>query len=118
MNRLLSFGTRTGLAGVARQSQGLRRFAKAGKSAEVLAVSNARSFSKNSQVYNIGMSSNSRYILFILLGAAVGEALFGLTGDLIWDMNNRGKLYHHIDWSKWESIYVDDDDDEDDEDDE
>ena len=33
--------------------------------------------------------------------------------NFLWETNNRGKLYHHIDWTKFKS--EDDDDDEDEE---
>mmetsp|Transcript_4907 Transcript_4907/g.10159 ORF Transcript_4907/g.10159 Transcript_4907/m.10159 type:complete len:111 (+) Transcript_4907:81-413(+) len=69
-------------------------------------------------LYNTLFSSNARYVLFVVAGATAGELVYGFVGDSIWEMNNRGKLYHHIDWSKWESLYVPDEDEEDEEDDE
>lgn len=41
-------------------------------------------------LYDTVMKTNSRYVLFVVTGAAVGEFMFGAVGDLIWDLNNRG----------------------------
>ena len=31
------------------------------------------------------------------------EVVYGSVTDSIWDSNNKGKLYHQIDWSKFKS---------------
>lgn len=40
--------------------------------------------------YDTFMKTNSRYLMFVISGAALGEFMFGFVGDLIWDLNNRG----------------------------
>mmetsp|Transcript_14568 Transcript_14568/g.36864 ORF Transcript_14568/g.36864 Transcript_14568/m.36864 type:complete len:113 (+) Transcript_14568:104-442(+) len=72
----------------------------------------------NGQIYNTIMNSNAKYVLFIVTGAAVGEVVYGAIGDGIWRLNNRGKLYDDIDWSKWESLYKDEDEEEEEDEDE
>jgi len=64
-------------------------------------------------MYDALFSSNARYVLFVVVGAAAGEAVYGFVGDSLWHMNNRGKLYEDVDWSKWESLYMGEDEDED-----
>mmetsp|Transcript_10690 Transcript_10690/g.12217 ORF Transcript_10690/g.12217 Transcript_10690/m.12217 type:complete len:96 (-) Transcript_10690:251-538(-) len=86
MNRLLTSGVRTGFLRVASRPVAAHSYVKKTKAIT------ARNFSSKgaSPFYDATMSSNSRYILFILLGAAVGEAIFGFAGDMVWEINNRG----------------------------
>jgi len=79
-----------------------------------------RSYASNTPVYNAIMGSNARYVAFCAAGAAVGGVVYNGLFDILFDLNNRGKLYKDIDWSKWDSIYLeeDEDEDEDEEDDE
>ncbi|GBG32384.1 Cytochrome b-c1 complex subunit 9 [Hondaea fermentalgiana] len=99
---------------LARQQQQQQRVAPFARS---LATATAKS-SSGFNLYNVVFASNARYILFVVTGAAIGEIFYGFIGDSIWEMNNRGKLYHHIDWSKWESIYVEEEEEDEEEDDE
>ena len=68
-------------------------------------------------VYNAIMKNNTTYIFTIVAAAAVAGVAFNEGVDMIWETANRGKLYHHIDWSVFAEEDEDDDDDDDDEDD-
>ena len=68
-------------------------------------------------VYDTLMKNNTTYIFTIVAAAAVAGVAFNEGVDMIWETANRGKLYHHIDWSVFAEEDEDDDDDDDDEDD-
>ena len=63
--------------------------------------------------YRFGKSS-ALYASWVLAFIVIGEFAFGKITDGLWTMNNYGKTYATVDWSKFD---VDDDDDEDDDDD-
>ena len=70
-------------------------------------------------LYNVVFRSNVTYIAYVVIGATVLEVVYGGFTETLWRTANSGKLYDQIDWSKYESIYLEgDDDDEDDDDDE
>ena len=50
----------------------------------------AQAQGKKPTMYDVFMKTNSRYLMFVITGAAVGEFMFGFVGDMIWDLNNRG----------------------------
>jgi hypothetical protein len=60
-----------------------------------------------SPVYTAIMSSNWRYVTFIIAGAATTEFVFNQGMDFLWGVNNRNKLYSNVDWSTFKSIYAD-----------
>jgi len=43
------------------------------------------------------------YITYVVVGCVVVEAVYGGITNSIWESSNRGKLYKHIDWSKFKS---------------
>ena len=97
-------------------------------------------------IYNLAMSSTSRYVTAVVAAAAVFELAFGFVTDTFWESHNKGvsavppqtclcqilslttllcpifvclqKLFHHVDWSKFKSSDDDDEDDDDEDDDE
>ncbi|KAG7398333.1 hypothetical protein PHYBOEH_011241 [Phytophthora boehmeriae] len=52
-------------------------------------------------IYNIFMKSTPTYVTEVLIATLVVESVYGATTNYIWEVNNRGRLYHHIDWSKF-----------------
>lgn len=72
----------------------------------------------NTFLYDNIFKTNSRYLVFIFGAAAIGEFLYGSLWDIVWNFNNKGKLYDDIDWSKWKSIYLEEDEDDEDEEEE
>ncbi|GAB9473752.1 Ubiquinol cytochrome c reductase subunit qcr9 [Globisporangium polare] len=64
--------------------------------------------------YQVFMKNNVTYVGTILIAAVVVEGVYGGVTNAIWESSNRGRLYHHIDWSQFKS----DDDDDEEEDDE
>eukprot|EP00936_MAST-01D_sp_MAST-1D-sp1_P000593 g593.t1 len=70
----------------------------------------------NDTAYQTFFKSNVRYVTFIVAGAVALEVVYGSATDMLWESMNRGKLFHHVDWTKFKTD--DDDDDDDDEDDE
>lgn len=61
-------------------------------------------------LYKTCFSSNASYVTYVVVGAIAFEAVYGKVTDFVWENANRGRLYHHIDWSQFKT-----DDDEDDE---
>jgi hypothetical protein len=56
------------------------------------------------------MRNNKLYVSFILVGALLGErAVHGTTGAL-WEINNQGKLYKHLEGTVIGGESMDDDD--------
>ena len=72
----------------------------------------ARQMSAFPSLYNTFMSSNVRYVSLIVAGAVVAEVTYGAVTDTIWETLNQGKLFHHVDWSKFDEAEDDDDDDD------
>eukprot|EP01032_Pedospumella_encystans_P021405 gene21405-24281_t len=58
---------------------------------------------------NVWRKSNVLYITYVATGCLVLGSIYGSVVSFIWEANNRGKLYHHIDWTKFKS---EDDDEE------
>jgi len=50
--------------------------------------------------YKVIMRRNSVYVGFVLTGALVGEKLVSGGFDALWERNNKGKLYSHLE-PKW-----------------
>jgi len=62
----------------------------------------SRQMSTAGPLYNAVMSSNAKYVMFILTGACIGEGVFGFATNLVWTANNRGvSLYLNV----YESFY-------------
>jgi hypothetical protein len=53
--------------------------------------------------------SGAMYASWMVMFIVVGEFAFGKITDGLWTMNNYGKTYNTVDWSKFD---VDDDDEE------
>eukprot|EP00894_Picocystis_sp_ML_P004422 jgi/Pico_ML_1/54939/g76.t1 len=47
-------------------------------------------------LYRTVMKRNSTYLAFVLCGAFLGEKALSGTVDALWEKNNRGKLYKHL----------------------
>ena len=56
-------------------------------------------------IYKAVMSNNAKYVLFIIVGATVGEKVYCSFFNQMWHLNNQNKLYENIDWSKFNSNY-------------
>ncbi|CAI5740824.1 unnamed protein product [Hyaloperonospora brassicae] len=52
-------------------------------------------------VYKTFMKSTPVYVTTVLVAALVGEGVYGAATNYVWEANNRGRLYHHVDWSKF-----------------
>ncbi|CAH0486000.1 unnamed protein product [Peronospora farinosa] len=52
-------------------------------------------------LYKVFMKSTPVYVTTVLIAALVAEGVYGSATNYIWEANNRGRLYHHIDWSKF-----------------
>eukprot|EP00238_Polyblepharides_amylifera_P009613 CAMPEP_0196574262 /NCGR_PEP_ID=MMETSP1081-20130531/4011_1 /TAXON_ID=36882 /ORGANISM="Pyramimonas amylifera, Strain CCMP720" /LENGTH=65 /DNA_ID=CAMNT_0041892227 /DNA_START=75 /DNA_END=272 /DNA_ORIENTATION=- len=46
--------------------------------------------------YNTVMKRNTVYVSFVIVGALAGEHLVSTTFDKLWESNNQGKLYKHL----------------------
>jgi len=49
--------------------------------------------------YRLFMRRNSVYVAFILGGALIGERVLNAGFDRLWENNNKGKLYKHLEGS-------------------
>ncbi|DBA03960.1 TPA: hypothetical protein N0F65_010613 [Lagenidium giganteum] len=67
-------------------------------------------------IYQTLMKNNLTYVTSIVVAAIVVESAYGSVTNFVWESSNRGRLYHHIDWSQFKTD--DDDEDEEEEDDE
>jgi hypothetical protein len=54
----------------------------------------------------------------LAVGVIVVELITNSATDALWEMNNRGKTYKQVDWSKFDPPDEDDEDEEDDDDEE
>ncbi|CAH0515888.1 unnamed protein product [Peronospora belbahrii] len=52
-------------------------------------------------IYKVFMKSTPVYVTTVLVAALVMEGVYGSATNYIWEASNRGRLYHHIDWSKF-----------------
>ncbi len=52
---------------------------------------------------NVWGKSNVAYVAYVLVGAIVCQEIFVNVTDSVWEYSNQGKLYHHVDWSKFKS---------------
>jgi hypothetical protein len=68
-------------------------------------------------IYRFG-SSTARYATFLTVGAIVAELLTNATTDALWEMNNRGKTYKQVDWSKFDPTDDEEEEEDEEEDDE
>ena len=62
-------------------------------------------------------SSTARYATFLAVGVIFAELVTNGVTDALWEMNNRGRTYNQVDWSKFDPPDDDDDDEEEEEDD-
>jgi hypothetical protein len=53
----------------------------------------------------------------LAVGVIAAELLTNATTDMLWEMNNRGKTYKQVDWSKFDPQDEDEEEDDDDDDD-
>ncbi|KAI9917291.1 hypothetical protein PsorP6_012629 [Peronosclerospora sorghi] len=68
--------------------------------------------------YKIFMKSTPVYVTTVLLAALVAEGVYGSATTYIWETINRGRLYHHIDWSRFAAAEEEEEEEEEDEDEE
>lgn len=68
--------------------------------------------------YNLFGASTARYATFLAFGVIAAELATNATTDFLWEMNNRGRTYSQVDWSKFDPVDDDEEDDDDDDDDE
>ncbi|EQC38075.1 hypothetical protein SDRG_04505 [Saprolegnia diclina VS20] len=68
-------------------------------------------------IYAAFMKNNITYVSTIVVAAVLFEGVYGTTTSALWESMNRGRLYHHIDWSQFKSD-LDDEEEAEDEDDE
>ncbi|KAG7344171.1 ubiquinol-cytochrome C reductase, UQCRX/QCR9 like protein [Nitzschia inconspicua] len=66
--------------------------------------------------YNMFGSSTARYATFLAVGVIAVELITNATTDALWELNNRGKTYKQVDWSKFDP--PDDDEEEEEEEEE
>uniref|UniRef100_A0AAV1UNQ7 Cytochrome b-c1 complex subunit 9 n=1 Tax=Peronospora matthiolae TaxID=2874970 RepID=A0AAV1UNQ7_9STRA len=62
--------------------------------------------------YKTFMKSTPVYVTTVLLAALVGESVYGSVTNYVWEASNRGRLYHHVDWSKFEEEEEEDEEEE------
>jgi hypothetical protein len=60
-------------------------------------------------------ASTARYATFLTVGVIAAELATNSLTDSLWDMNNRGRTYGQVDWSKFDP--ADDEEEEEDDDD-
>ncbi|POM66927.1 mitochondrial protein [Phytophthora palmivora] len=65
--------------------------------------------------YKVFMKSTPVYVTTVLIAALVVEGVYGSATNYIWEANNRGRLYHHIDWSKFAEEEEEDEEEEEEE---
>lgn len=63
-------------------------------------------------------SSTARYATFLAVGVILAELVTNSVTDALWEMNNKGRTYKQVDWSKFDPPDDDDDGDEEEEEDE
>ena len=68
-------------------------------------------------LYKSVFRSNIAYALYVVTGAVVLETVYSAVIDQMWETSNSGKLFHHIDQSKWK-FHLDEDEEEEEDDDE
>ncbi len=112
-----------------RSAQHLARFSRSTLNRSIMkrqypgASSSTRSITTSSAQGPLGMlyksvfRSNIAYALYVVTGAVLLETVYTATIDQMWEASNSGKLFHHIDQSKWK-FHLDEDEEEEDEDDE
>ena len=62
-------------------------------------------------------ASTARYATFLTVGVIGVELVTNSFTDSLWDMNNRGRTYEQVDWSKFDPADDDEEEEEDDDDD-
>jgi Ubiquinol-cytochrome C reductase, UQCRX/QCR9 like len=62
-------------------------------------------------------SSTARYATFLAVGVIFAEMLTNNVTDALWEMNNKGRTYQQVDWSKFDPSDEDEEDEDDDEED-
>ena len=65
-------------------------------------------------LYKSVFRSNIAYALYVVTGAIVLETVYTAAIDQMWESSNSGKLFHHIDQSKWK-FHLDEDEEEEEE---
>eukprot|EP00934_Nitzschia_sp_Nitz4_P005832 Nitzschia sp. Nitz4//scaffold137_size62074//1976//2383//NITZ4_006402-RA/size62074-snap-gene-0.13-mRNA-1//1//CDS//3329535661//5822//frame0 len=66
--------------------------------------------------YNVFGVSTARYAAFLAIGCIVAEFGTNAVTDALWEMNNRGKTYSQVDWSKFDPVDEEEEDEDDDDD--
>ena len=67
-------------------------------------------------VFRFG-ASTARYATFLTVGVIGVELGTNSFTDSLWDMNNQGRTYEQVDWSKFDPADDDEEEEEDDDDD-
>ncbi|KAG6959450.1 hypothetical protein JG688_00010063 [Phytophthora aleatoria] len=68
--------------------------------------------------YKVFMKSTPVYVTTVLIATLIAEGVYGSATNYIWEASNRGRLYHHIDWSKFAEEEEEEEDEEDEEEEE
>ena len=79
------------------------------------ASTSAREASGFQSLYNVFFRTNSAYVTYVVVGAIAFEVVYGKVTDFVWEQSNRGRLYHHVDWSRFK---MEDEEEEEEEEDE
>ncbi|OQS05497.1 hypothetical protein THRCLA_20604 [Thraustotheca clavata] len=68
-------------------------------------------------IYAAFMKNNVTYVSSIVVAAVLFEGIYGTATSALWESMNRGRLYHHVDWTQFKSD-LDEEEEEEEEDDE
>ncbi|GAB5032435.1 ubiquinol-cytochrome c reductase complex kda protein [Nannochloropsis oceanica] len=69
-------------------------------------------------LYKNVFRSNIAYLTYVFAGAIAVEWVYSKGIDTAWELSNSGKLYHHVDWSKWHFHLDEEEEEEEDEEEE
>ncbi|EWM27589.1 ubiquinol cytochrome c reductase subunit qcr9 [Nannochloropsis gaditana] len=68
-------------------------------------------------LYRNVFRSNIAYLTYVFAGAIVVEWVYSKGIDTAWEISNRGKLFHQVDWTKWH-FHLDEEEEEEEEEEE